>query len=113
MFKSKMLTLKQYRETALGNMKGEISNDTNKEIGDEILEILSNFSEDFRILYVSTIHEGRKTSEFLDALKKMVSLVKTLKDLPDQKKKDDPDPLSNTVARPHNGPDGAGGGEGG
>jgi flagellar biosynthesis/type III secretory pathway ATPase len=110
-----LLTLNQFRETALGDMKGEISSDTNKEVADEILELLKDFDENFRILFVSTIHEGRKQQSFLDALKKMTSLLKTLKQLPDERKKDgEKDPLSNTVARPHDGPDGPdGAGNGG
>ena len=114
MKKSKiLLSLEQFREAALGDMKGEINSDTNQEVSDEILEILKNFNEEFRILFVSVIHEGRKRPEFLDVLKKMTSLIKTLKEAPDEKKKRSMDPLSNTVTRVATGADGGdqGGGE--
>ncbi len=103
----RLLKFSDYREVqALGDLKGEAPFDTNKDLTDEILSILRDYHTDFKMLFTKTAQSHEGSDEFNAAMKKLLGLVKNLKERPDEKPKPTRDPLSNTVARPHDGPDG-------
>lgn len=108
-----MIDFKHFREAqALAHIKGEVLPDTNKDVTNEIIEILQAFESKFIMLFTKAIQNNENSDDFLNGLKKMMGLLKNLKHRPDEKRKTLHDPLSNTVARPHDGPDGPDGGNG-
>ncbi len=103
----KLLKFSDYRETqALGDIKGEAPFDTNKDLTDEILNILRDHTTDFKMLFTRASQNNEGSDQFRAAMKKLLGLIKSLKERPDERSKPARDPLSNTVARPHDGPDG-------
>ena len=102
-----LLNFSYYREAqALGHIRGEVPHDTNKDLTEEIIGILRDYESDFTMLFTKFTQSGEGTDQFKAATKKLMGLIKNLKNRPEERPKAARDPLSNTVARPHDGPDG-------
>ena len=102
-----LLTLRQFRETGLGDMTSDANPEHDSQI-DELVSLLRDNIDKllphFHKLLMRDIDPDAEA-----ALKKLIVLVQNLRERPEVKKDKRRDPLSNVVARPLQGPDGPGG----